>query len=65
MMKRRKGKTSIVKDQVRRLLPKLSYISDVDETVQISQVPFTKICSWGWIQSTSWGLNCLDLRHWL
>jgi hypothetical protein len=43
-MKRKKGKHSILKDQVRRLLPKLSYISDTDEPVKLSKVPITTIC---------------------
>ncbi|MDX2271070.1 MAG: hypothetical protein NW237_03860 [Cyanobacteriota bacterium] len=40
---RRRAKTSILRDQVKRLLPKLSYISDADEPVQLAQVPLPKI----------------------
>ncbi len=43
-MKRKKREHSVLKDQVRRLLPKLSYISDADEPVQLSKMPVTTIC---------------------
>jgi hypothetical protein len=43
-MHRKKSPQSKIKDQVRRLLPKLSYISDADEPVKLAEVPLHRIC---------------------
>ncbi|MDX2272735.1 MAG: hypothetical protein NW237_12450 [Cyanobacteriota bacterium] len=42
----RKSKPSIIKDQVRRLAPKLSYISEADEPVKLAHYPLavSKLC---------------------
>ncbi len=40
---RKRPQTSILRDSVVRLLPKLSYISDADEPVRVSRVPITTI----------------------
>ncbi|MDX2272119.1 MAG: hypothetical protein NW237_09255 [Cyanobacteriota bacterium] len=43
----RKSKRSKLKDQVRRLVPKLCYISDADEPVQLAPYPLvvSKVCA--------------------
>lgn len=40
---RKRSQTSILRDSIVRLLPKLSYISDADEPVRVSKVPVTQI----------------------